>query len=141
MAKGAEAAYNSPVTEEAAKASASSDAGDAGAPPASDAEGQPRGFTGAPVTGALIAVNVGVFAAQVYLAGGWSYLRGMPDGVLRWLGANASLWTISDTRLETLVTSCFLHSSILHLFINMLVLWQVGPLLERAIGSAQNAQK
>jgi rhomboid protease GluP len=35
------------------------------------------------------------------------------------------------------VTSCFLHGSILHLVLNMLVLWQVGPLLERAIGSAR----
>jgi rhomboid protease GluP len=139
-----ETAYNSPVSDEAATSSATDDSGAAAplasSPPASSpasAKGQPRGFSGAPVTGALVAVNVGVFAAQVYLAGGWGYLRGMPDSVLRWLGANASLWTISDTRLETLVTSCFLHSSILHLFINMLVLWQVGPLLERAIGSAR----
>lgn len=136
-----ETAYNSPVTDEGAPSSAPERASGDAAPPASappaSAKGPPRGFTGAPVTGALVAVNVGVFAAQVYLAGGWSYLRGMPDSVLRWLGANASLWTISDTRLETLVTSCFLHSSILHLFINMLVLWQVGPLLERAIGSAR----
>jgi rhomboid protease GluP len=136
-----ETAYNSPVTDEAAPSSAPEGASGEAAPPgevappassSASAKGQPRGFTGAPVTGALVAVNVGVFAAQVYLAGGWGYLRGMPDSVLRWLGANASLWTISDTRLETLVTSCFLHSSILHLFINMLVLWQVGPLLERA---------
>ena len=96
-----------------------------------------RGFKGAPVAGALIAVNIGVFAAQVYLAGDYRYSLGMPDAVLRWLGANASLWTISDNRFETLVTACFLHSSVLHLALNMLVLWQVGPLLERAIGSAR----
>jgi rhomboid protease GluP len=61
----------------------------------------------------------------------------MPDSALRWLGANASLWTIADNRFETLVTSAFLHGSALHLLVNMLVLWQVGPLLERAIGSAR----
>lgn len=96
-----------------------------------------RGFTGAPVSAALLAVNLGVFAAQVFLSGGWQFALGIPDPVLRWLGANASLWTISDNRFETLVTSCFLHASLLHLVLNMLVLWQVGPLLERAIGSVR----
>ena len=38
---------------------------------------------------------------------------------------------------ETLVTSCFLHGSILHLGFNLLVLWQVGPFLERAVGRAR----
>jgi rhomboid protease GluP len=96
-----------------------------------------RGFRGAPATAALLAANVGVFAAQVVLAGHAKYALAMPDGVLRWLGANASLWTISDNRFETLLTAAFLHGSVLHLLLNMLVLWQVGPLLERAIGSAR----
>ncbi len=96
-----------------------------------------RGFTGAPVSAALLAANIGVFAAQIYLSRDYRNVLGMPDAVLRWLGANASLWTIADNRLETLVTSCFLHTSILHIALNMLVLWQVGPLLERAIGSAR----
>lgn len=96
-----------------------------------------RGFMGAPVSAALLAANIGVFCAQIYLSGDYRYALGMPDSVLRWLGANASLWTISDNRFETLVTACFLHSSILHLALNMVVLWQVGPLLERAIGSAR----
>lgn len=96
-----------------------------------------RGFKNAPVSGALLAANVGVFAAQIFLSGHFRYALGMPDSILRWLGANASLWTISDNRFETLVTSCFIHASILHLALNMLVLWQVGPLLERAIGSAR----
>lgn len=96
-----------------------------------------RGFMGAPVSAVLLAANIGVFAAQVYVAGGWRSALAMPDGVLRRLGANASLWTIADNRVETLVTACFLHGSVLHLLFNMLVLWQVGPLLERAIGSAR----
>lgn len=96
-----------------------------------------RGFRNAPVAAVLLAINVGVFAAQVGLAGRARYALGMPDGVLRWLGANASLWTISDSRFETLLTSAFLHASVLHLVVNMWVLWQVGPLLERAVGSAR----
>ncbi len=131
-ANASEGAYNLAVSEGVAR--------DPPTEPAYEIEpggGVASGFTGAPVAGALLAVNIGVFAAQVFLAGGARYALGMPDSVLRWLGANASLWTISDNRIETLVTACFLHASILHLVLNMLVLWQVGPLLERAIGSAR----
>jgi len=100
---------------------------------------------GAPITGALLAANAGVFAAQVSLAGNLRFALGGADqrdhtlwnAVLRWLGGNDSTFTIADTRLETLVTSCFLHGSILHLGFNLLVLWQVGPFLERAIGRAR----
>ena len=101
----------------------------------------PRGIDGAPVTGALLAANAGVFAAQVSLAGNFRFALGgdtvVWNGILRWLGGNDSAFTIADTRIETLVTSCFLHGSILHLAFNMLVLWQVGPFLERAIGPAR----
>ncbi len=96
-----------------------------------------RGFQNAPISGALFAANIGVFAAQVFLTGDVRYIAGMPDPILRWLGGNASLWTIADNRFETLVTSCFLHGSIIHLGVNLFLLWQIGPLLERAIGSAR----
>jgi rhomboid protease GluP len=96
-----------------------------------------RGFDGAPVTAALFATLVGVFGAQVVLSGSARHALGIPEPILRWLGANASLWTIADTRLETLVTSCFLHASILHLALNLLPLYQVGRLVERSIGSAR----
>jgi rhomboid protease GluP len=103
------------------------------------------GLAGAPVSGALLAANVGVFAAQVSLAGSLRFALGGADAhdhtlwnaILRWLGGNDSSFTIADARLETLVTSCFLHGSILHLAFNLLVLWQVGPFLERAVGRAR----
>lgn len=124
-----ERAYNTSVTHEAAPDSES----------AASAEGaaEPTGFTDAPVSAALVAANVGVFLAQVFLAGDVRYALDMPDTVLRWLGANASLWTIADNRVETLVTSMFLHQSVLHVAINMVILRMVGPMLERAIGSAR----
>jgi rhomboid protease GluP len=114
-------------------------------PKAREDEPEPRGIDGAPVTGALLAANAGVFAAQVSLAGNLRFALGASgdhdpviwNGILRWLGGNDSAFTIADTRIETLVTSCFLHGSVLHLGFNLLVLWQVGPFLERAIGSAR----
>jgi rhomboid protease GluP len=101
-----------------------------------------RGLANAPMTGALIATNIGVFVAQVFLAGSPRFALGAGAGhdanvwsdVLRWLGANHSTFTIADNRLETLVTSSFLHGSALHLAFNMVVLYQVGPFLERAAG-------
>jgi rhomboid protease GluP len=88
---------------------------------------------------------IGVFVAQVFLAGHPRFAFGGGTGadanvwsaVLRWLGANHSTFTVADNRFETLVTSCFLHGSVLHLAFNLLVLWQVGPFLERAIGRAR----
>jgi rhomboid protease GluP len=98
-----------------------------------------------PVTGVLLAANVAAFVAQVAIAGHPRFAFGGGSGadaptwstVLRWLGANHSTFTVADNRLETLVTSSFLHGSVLHLAFNMLVLWQVGPFLERAIGRAR----
>lgn len=110
-----------------------------------DESEEARGVRGAPITSALLAANAGVFAAQVSLAGHIRFALGGADlrdhalwnAILRWLGGNDSTFTIADTRLETLVTSCFLHGSILHLGFNLLVLWQVGPFLERAVGRAR----
>lgn len=104
-----------------------------------------RGLRGAPATGALLAINIGVFVAEVLVAGDVRFALGTTSGeeelvwkrVLLWLGANASQWTIADNRFETLMTSAFLHWTLLHLAFNMLALWQVGPFLERAIGPAR----
>jgi rhomboid protease GluP len=93
-------------------------------------------------TFSLFAANALVFALQLALAGGLRFALGGADradarrwsAVLRWLGGNDALFTIADTRLETLLASCFLHGSIVHLGLNMVVLVQVGPFLERAVG-------
>ncbi len=37
------------------------------------------------------------------------------------------------------MTACFLHAGIIHLLFNMVALWQAGPLVERAVGSARMA--
>ncbi len=96
-----------------------------------------RGLQDAPVTRALIAVNVVVFAYAVFVSGSPSAAWSIPEDVLKWLGANDSLSTIADSRFETLVTSCFLHASIFHLALNVLALWVVAPFVERVVGPAR----
>lgn len=98
-----------------------------------------RGLRDAPVTRALIAVNVVVFAYAVFVSGSFGAAWSVPEEVLKWLGANDSLSTIADSRLETLVTSCFLHASIFHLALNVLALWVVAPFVERIVGPARFA--
>lgn len=91
----------------------------------------------APATTILVAVNVAIFVAQAAFSGGAKALMGMPARTMLVFGANDSTWTTSDGRIETLVTSCFLHFSLLHLGFNMLALKQVGELVERAAGWAR----
>lgn len=89
----------------------------------------------APVTKALLALNIGVFVLELVLSR--SVTPTAP--VLMQLGASYGLATIGEGRWETLVTACFLHGSLLHIGFNMLALWQAGPLVERTVGSARMA--
>jgi membrane associated rhomboid family serine protease len=85
--------------------------------------------TGALVTKALIAANVLVYfgelagGASLSTFGGTLVTRGALDGP----DVAAGDWW-------RLVTSGFLHANLLHLGLNMLVLWFVGPPLEEALG-------
>ncbi len=95
-----------------------------------------RGAT--PMTTAVITGNVGAFVGQVFFAGDLRLAAlGIPQPILQRLGANASLWTIADTRVETLVTSIFLHASLWHLAFNMVFLWFIGSFVESEVGPAR----
>jgi rhomboid protease GluP len=63
----------------------------------------------------------------------------LPTRQLLSLGASYPLATVGEGRYETLVTACFLHGGLVHLAFNMIALWQAGPLVERAVGSARMA--
>jgi membrane associated rhomboid family serine protease len=87
-----------------------------------------------PVTYILIAINVLVFlwevADGVSLGGGFTavpypYVHGVLFGPLMSHGYH-QYWR--------LVTSGFLHESLLHIGFNMLVLWSIGRYLEPAVG-------
>jgi membrane associated rhomboid family serine protease len=102
-----------------------------------------------PVLWTLLALNIGIYFLM------WLVRRNLPGGamgsMLGW-GWNSNYdamlrsvqlvdWGSNVGRLTLhgqwwrLVTSLFLHGSILHLAFNMIALWQVGQLVERLFGS------
>jgi rhomboid protease GluP len=103
----------------------------------------------APVTRALLALNIGVYFLEVILSCGAMRAFSLEailaraltpaPGVEMQLGASYALATVGEGRWETLVTACFIHGSVLHIGFNMVALWQAGPLVERAVGSARMA--
>ena len=93
---------------------------------------------GALATKALIALNVGIFlvnlaqgaaltgnAGEVYLDGSLIGLAALPDGTQ--IGVGAGDWWRP-------VTSMFLHGNLLHLAMNVLMLWWIGAPVEEALG-------
>jgi len=100
-----------------------------------------------PVTYTLIALNVAVFVWMAAtstnsLSGGVTKAHarlGLSKQILR-LGVSYSDGTYdSPHEWWRLVTSGFIHFGVFHLLMNMLLLYQLGMLLERAIGSTRLA--
>ena len=100
------------------------------------------GTRGPIVTQTLIAVNVAVFLLQLFngadlmhLNTGWIY----ENGVLVDQAVNSSgqLVGVSEGEWWRLVTATFLHGSLIHLGMNMLVLWLIGPPVEEYFGHAR----
>ena len=88
--------------------------------------------TGAVVTKALIALNVFVFLANLAQGASLNQPAGQlfADGALYGPLVGAGDWW-------RLVTSAFLHGGLLHLGMNMLMLWWIGAPMEEAIGRAR----
>jgi membrane associated rhomboid family serine protease len=90
----------------------------------------------APVTRALVAINVLVFIIEALMGGG-GLLSGF-SGHIYELGA---LWppAIAHGEYWRLITPMFLHASLFHILFNMWALWVVGGVLEPMVGSARFA--
>lgn len=88
------------------------------------------------VTMALIMVNVVMFVLQeltrTRVVGGGGGLSG---GVTQWGWIYGP--SVDDGEWYRMVTGAFLHGSILHIVLNMFVLWQLGTVLEMSIGSVR----
>jgi membrane associated rhomboid family serine protease len=84
------------------------------------------------VTQALIALNVAVFIAEV--AAGASLNGGGAGGTVLQKGALFGPAIVDQHQYWRIVTSGFLHYSILHIAFNMFFLYVMGTILEPAIG-------
>lgn len=84
----------------------------------------------APVTAALVAVNVIVWVYTVAQGANWFQPS---DDALKTFGANFGPLTTHDNGWR-LLTACFLHVGLVQLVINQWVLWQYGRWLERFFG-------
>lgn len=83
------------------------------------------------ITIALIAANVLVFLAMV--ASGISFTHPTALDVFNW-GGDFGPATVGLHQYWRLLTSCFLHFGIIHIGMNMYVLYLIGPFIETVFG-------
>jgi membrane associated rhomboid family serine protease len=88
--------------------------------------------TGALATKVLIGLNVLVFVLQLAEGGD----RNGRGGEIWEKGALVGFW-VAEGDWWRLVTSAFIHASIIHLLFNMLMLWWFGSALEGLLGRAR----
>ena len=91
-------------------------------------------WTGAFVTFTLIGINVAVFLLELLMGAGIDTNRG-------WIYVHGVLYgpAVADGDWWRLATAPFLHYGPLHIAMNMLVLWFIGPALEQYFGHARYA--
>ena len=94
---------------------------------------------GAIVTRALVIINVGVFFLCLFEGGTLSDTaqgRYFVDGALIGRGqlTNGQLIGVAEGEWYRTVTAMFLHASLIHVALNMLMLYWIGTPMERAIG-------
>jgi rhomboid protease GluP len=83
------------------------------------------------ITIALIAINVLVFLAMV--ASGVSFTQPTTLDIFKW-GGDFGPATVGQHQWWRLLTSCFLHFGIIHIGMNMYVLYLIGPFIETVFG-------
>jgi len=103
-------------------------------------------YRGAPFTLFVTIVCVLVFIGEV-----WMTLVGdtltwgnfgkavvaIPPDVAMAFGANYATSSLYEGRVDTLVTSCFVHFGVLHILFNLYGLRQIGPFLEHEVGTGR----
>ena len=98
----------------------------------------------APITRALIAINVVIYLITASQGGGFNAPGGALFDRFVLVGSNAHLALFApfgdlahDHQWYRLVTSMFLHASILHIAFNMYALWVIGTPVEQYLGRAR----
>jgi rhomboid protease GluP len=98
---------------------------------------QSGAFTGAPVTLVIVMANLAIFAGEVIASRSLRSLVEVPAQVWLAFGANYAPLTLALGQYDRLVASCFVHGSLLHVGLNMWSLRNIGPFVERTVGSAR----
>jgi membrane associated rhomboid family serine protease len=93
--------------------------------------GTPGQFSAFPATAVLVAINVIVYFVE--LAGGSGGLGEQHGSLIIDLGLFGT--SVAEGEWYRLITSGFLHASLLHIGFNMLLLYFLGRLLEPALGT------
>lgn len=89
-----------------------------------------------PVTAALLAINIAIFIYERVSTG--ASLFGSSGG--EWTKAGALFApAVIDGEYWRLFTYMFFHGSLLHIAMNMLAFWQLGPITEQLFGSKRFA--
>jgi rhomboid protease GluP len=97
----------------------------------------------APVTVAILVANIVLFAAEIMGTmqagqfGGLSILWGMNNETLYRLGASDPFAIRILHEWYRVITAMFLHGGLIHIGFNMMVLLDIGPILEELYGSAR----
>jgi membrane associated rhomboid family serine protease len=94
--------------------------------------GTPAGFAAAPATYTLIAISVIVFLVEIAQGAGGLFAEQSSRFVFDYGLFGPS---VAEGEWYRLVTSGFLHASIIHIGFNMLLLYFLGRLLEPALGT------
>jgi rhomboid protease GluP len=95
---------------------------------------QPRRRNPYVITFTLMAINILVFLVMV--ASGVSFTQPSPLDVFNW-GGDYGPATVGAHQWWRLFTSTFLHFGIIHIAMNMYVLYQIGPFIEISFGRAR----
>lgn len=81
----------------------------------------------------IIAINVVIFLAMVVASYGSALFAPPINFIIRW-GANIGSYTLIDEPIR-LITYAFLHGNLFHILMNMFILFDVGPLVEKIFGT------
>jgi len=93
------------------------------------------------VTFTLIGINVGIFVLGLLLGGelngtgSWLYEQGVLVSTA--VDSSGQVIGVSEGEYWRLITAAFLHYGFIHLGMNMLVLWIIGPPLEEYFGHSR----
>jgi rhomboid protease GluP len=85
----------------------------------------------------LLHANVLAFVGEVSYARSLRAALGVPPQIILTFGGNYAPFVFGEARIETLLASCFVHWTLLHIAFNLLLLREIGPFVEKHVGLAR----